>query len=175
MSSHRESMLKNQDIINEDMLTQLVDLDSDEVEDFEFLRSIVDDYFEQAKEMFKDMENKLAKDDLENLGKLAHTLKGSSGQLGVRKVQDLCEKMQQYGKLRDVDGKTPLPQADAGKRIKECLERAKKAQAEAEKWLDRFLGTEEQQDEDGEGESSPTTVDAKANTRSSSPPYLKAK
>ena len=35
--------------------------------------------------------------DLTKVSKLAHSLKGSSGQLGLVHVMDVCEKMQHYG------------------------------------------------------------------------------
>ena len=44
----------------------------------------------------------LAAEDFEQMERAAHSLKGSSGNLGARLLQDTCEKLQQATRTRDL-------------------------------------------------------------------------
>ena len=55
--------------------------------------------------------------DLEELSQLGHFLKGSSATLGLTKVKESCEKIQNYGKLKDESGIEEEPDEDV------CLDR----------------------------------------------------
>ena len=78
-----------------------------------------------------------AKKDLVELSSLGHFLKGSSAALGVFKVQSSCEKIQNFGQLRDDSG--PITEAEAIAKIRESILRAKKEYGIAEGWLKAFL------------------------------------
>lgn len=85
--------------------------------------------------------------DLADLSDLGHFLKGSSGALGIDKVQLSCERMQHYGKLRDEEKGTNLTQDTALKMIADLLSGLKLEYAEAEKWLRDFLGPQGDEDD----------------------------
>lgn len=59
--------------------------------------------------------------DLPQLSALGHFLKGSSAALGVRKVKDSCEKIQNYGNLRDEEADKTMSKDEALPKIKELL------------------------------------------------------
>ena len=41
--------------------------------------------------------------DAVSLGRTAHRLKGASGTLGLRQVQDLCQTIEKFGRARQLD------------------------------------------------------------------------
>ena len=77
--------------------------------------------------------------DVERLAELAHFLKGSSGQVGVKKVKEECNRMQYYGKLRDEEKKVDLKEEQAIEMITASLKIAKKDYEEAEKLLNEYF------------------------------------
>lgn len=77
--------------------------------------------------------------DLVKLSELGHFLKGSSAALGVFKVQSSCEKIQNFGRLRNDD--VTITEAEAIVKIRESILRAKKEYKVAEGWLKGFLKT----------------------------------
>jgi len=141
-------MLVNQTMIDEDVFLQLIELDEDG--STEFLEGVANDWFNQAVETFASMDDALQDEDLDKFSKLAHFLKGSSGQLGVTTLQHSCSKLQHLGEQWD-DEKDPskrktLTAEEAIKRIKPILATAKTEYANAEKWLKDYLAAD-----DGDG------------------------
>ncbi|PVG04447.1 histidine-phosphotransfer domain, HPT domain-containing protein [Serendipita vermifera] len=128
-------------MIDEEVFNQLLELDEDG--GTEFLESVVEEWYEQVKDTFAEMDKTLKKDDLDAFSKLAHFLKGSSGQLGVRTLQNTCAKLQHYGELWDdelADERIKnLSEEEAMKRIKITLAEARTQYAEAEKWMAGYL------------------------------------
>jgi len=137
---------------------QLIELDEDD--DSSFSETITLEYFEQAEKTFKEMDENLSvyltsnyciihlptfrrnfreAKNVKRLGELAHFLKGSSGQVGVRKVQEECNRMQYYGKLRDEEKKVDLKEEQAIEMITASLKVAKKDYEEAEKLLKEYF------------------------------------
>jgi len=98
--------------------------------------------------------------DLDKFSRLAHFLKGSSGQLGVTTLQNSCAKLQHLGERWDEENDPPktklLSSEEATKRIKPLLARAKSDYADAEKWLKDYLAAESG-DEAGTAEEPETT------------------
>ncbi|KAI9901320.1 hypothetical protein N3K66_003137 [Trichothecium roseum] len=98
-------------------------LEMDEPGDCEFSHDIVFDFLDQAEETFRDIQVNLENKDLTKLSSLGHFLKGSSATLGLIKVRDGCEKIQQYGKMMNPDNS---PEPDQ----KVCLARIEDAYQE---------------------------------------------
>lgn len=83
------------------------------------------------------------KRDLAQLSALGHFLKGSSATLGLTKVKDSCEKIQNFGAHKDETGTKPEP--DEEKCLKNCkttIEQAKTEFKEVEAALKRFYREE---------------------------------
>lgn len=79
------------------------------------------------------------KGDLAQLSAEGHFLKGSSATLGLNKVKDSCEKIQNYGQHKDETGTKDEPDdAKCLGRIKKTLDVVKVEYAEVEKVLRRF-------------------------------------
>lgn len=82
-------------------------------------------------------------ENLEELSKLGHFLKGSSATLGLTKIKDSCEKIQRYGKKEKEDGSPLDDEKVCLEKITATLETVKKEYDEAEKILNDFFGTSE--------------------------------
>lgn len=108
-------MLEYGDEIDKSTFEQILEMDDDPGQ--EFSKGIVYGFFEQADTTFKKMEQFLEHRDLEELSQLGHFLKGSSATLGLTKVKESCEKIQNYGKLKDESGIEEEPDEDV------CLDR----------------------------------------------------
>lgn len=65
------------------------------------------------------------------LGHLGHFLKGSSAQLGLRKVQEACRKIQELGTSGEVTSR---------QKAEEYVKSAKEAFVQTETFLRRFFG-----------------------------------
>jgi signal transduction histidine kinase/DNA-binding response OmpR family regulator len=70
----------------------------------DFLKQLVKSYLNDAEVQFRVMREALVERDDERLRKAAHTLKGSSRNIGVRRLAACCEKLQDTG----IDGAEPL-------------------------------------------------------------------
>ncbi|EJD48480.1 histidine-phosphotransfer domain, HPT domain-containing protein [Auricularia subglabra TFB-10046 SS5] len=134
-SEDKDSTSSSDVIINMDTFQQLLELEEDDT--YEFSIGMTQAYFSQAETTFKDMDKALAAKDLKKLSELGHFLKGSSAALGVQKVQESCEKMQNYGKLHDGHDHK-LTESDALDRITTILGRVKTEYSEAEKYLNNW-------------------------------------
>jgi len=86
-------------------------LEMDEPDDRDFSKSIVYAFFDQAEETFGKLDTALKDKDLLELSNLGHFLKGSSATLGLIKVRDSCEKIQNYGLKKDATGNHDEPDA----------------------------------------------------------------
>ncbi|MCJ1243934.1 hypothetical protein MMC30_001131 [Trapelia coarctata] len=126
------------DSIDAQTFEQILEMDDDE-DEREFSRSIVYGFFDQAEGTFKKMESSLAKSDLPQLHSLGHFLKGSSATIGLIKVKDGCEKIQNFGGMKDATGnhEEPDPQLCL-RRIQETLPVLKEDYKEVEKKLKQF-------------------------------------
>jgi len=114
-------------------------LEMDDDDEREFSRSIVFGFFEQAEETFSNMADALKEDDLAALGLLGHFLKGSSATLGMTKVKDACEKIENLGRgKKESDDKTEVDDAKKLSKIKETIVVVKTEYKDAEKRLKAF-------------------------------------
>jgi len=137
MAKTKEELLTDQDIIDMEAFGQLIELDEDD--DSSFSETITLEYFEQASKTFKEMDEYLEAKNVVRLGELAHFLKGSSGQVGVKKVKEECNRMQYYGKLRDEEKKVDLKEEQALEMITASLKIAREDHEEAEKLLKEYF------------------------------------
>lgn len=110
------------DIINWSIFNELVTMDEDEPG---FSKSLIQTFIEQAQDIFKDIDSKLKPEnpDLNALSSLGHYLKGSAASLGLVKIQEQCERIQNYGLKKDFDGL--LNDRSWKDAIKEALEKAR--------------------------------------------------
>jgi len=130
------------EIVDHATFSQILEMDEDEVER-EFSRSIVFDFFEQARSTFDKMDEALKEKDLGQLSQLGHFLKGSSATLGLTKVKDSCEKIQHFGARKDETGTQSEPDDNKSLRKTELsVGQAKHEFEEAEQLLKRFYHEE---------------------------------
>jgi hypothetical protein len=64
---------------------------------------------------------------------------GSSAALGIIKVRDSCESLQNLGKRKNESGAGDIKEEDAWQRCSELLPRLRKEHEEAQKWLAAFV------------------------------------
>ncbi|KAF1977841.1 phosphotransmitter protein-like protein Ypd1 [Bimuria novae-zelandiae CBS 107.79] len=132
------------DSIDEATFEQILEMDDDE-DEREFSRSIVYDFFTQAESTFDKMDANLArseKKDLKTLSELGHFLKGSSATLGLNKVKDSCEKIQNYGQKKDEKGEKEITEEEGLKKLETTIEQAKQEFHDVEKVLKKFYNDE---------------------------------
>jgi osomolarity two-component system phosphorelay intermediate protein YPD1 len=73
--------------------------------------------------------------DLRQLSTLSRFLKGSSATLGVSKLKDSCEQMQECGSLLDEEATKGFVQNEALQKLRGLLSGAKEQYDEAAGWL----------------------------------------
>lgn len=79
---------------------------------------------------------------MKELSELGHFLKGSSATLGLTKVKDSCEKIQNYGSLKDEKGDKDIKEDDARKKLATVIKQAQEEFKEVEKLLKKFYKDE---------------------------------
>lgn len=136
-NSVSEDELYEGGIIDGPTFKQILSMDDPGGHDFS--GSIVYDFFTQAKTTFDEIDDALKKKDLPSLSHLGHFLKGSSVTLGLNKVRDRCEAIQQYGKHESLTGSAVPDDGLCLERITEALAAAKIDFDVAEKLLRRFF------------------------------------
>ena len=100
-----QETLETSELINWTIFQELLLMDEDEEG---FALSLVETFVQQANETFIKIEelinsNNTNDETLEKLSQLGHYLKGSAAALGLRKVQEQCERIQNYGKKDSFD------------------------------------------------------------------------
>lgn len=79
-----------------------------EVGDAEFLQDLFETYMEDAREKLDGITKAMATGDAAQLGRLAHTFKGASGNIGAIRLSSIAEKLQHMGYHNQLDGIEPL-------------------------------------------------------------------
>lgn len=126
-------------VINMDTFGQILEMDDDE-DVREFSKSIVYNFFEQASATLRDIDKSIADKNFKVISELGHFLKGSSGALGIDRVQRCCERMQHYGKFRDEEKDVALTETEAFDMIVPLNTELKSEYQKAEEWLRDFFG-----------------------------------
>ncbi|KIY72118.1 histidine-phosphotransfer domain HPT domain-containing protein [Cylindrobasidium torrendii FP15055 ss-10] len=134
----RPEPLSDEDIIDMEQLGQILELDGEDG-NYDFSWSMITEYFDQAARTFLDMEEAMEVKDLVKLGELGHFLKGSSAQLGVTRVQAICENVQHYGQRRDQEREVDISAEEALTMITNSIDPVKKEYGIAKEWLKEFF------------------------------------
>lgn len=122
---------------------QILEMDDDG--DKEFSRTIVYEFFSQAETTFEQMEDKIKTADLPQLSSLGHFLKGSSATLGLIKLRQACEKIQNFGAGYDARGQARISDtAQSLGEIEKTLKVMKEDYKQVEGFLRRFYGENEE-------------------------------
>jgi len=121
------------DVVDMDIFGQILDLD--EPDNNEFSQGMVTQFYSQAKTTFKELDEAYANKDVVVLAARGHFLKGSSAALGLRQVQEVCEKIQLYGQLREPQTDKAVSESVALDHIGPLLVTVKAKYREAEIWL----------------------------------------
>lgn len=81
--------------------------------------------------------------DLKTLSELGHFLKGSSATLGLSKVKDSCEKIQNYGQKKDEKGEKDITEEEGLTKLETTIKQAKQEFHDVEKVLRKFYNDEQ--------------------------------
>lgn len=101
-----QETLESSDLINWTIFQEILLMDEDEEG---FALSLVETFVQQANDTFKEIEqllndkDQMNEESLKKLSSLGHYLKGSAAALGLQKVQNQCERIQNYGKMEAFD------------------------------------------------------------------------
>ncbi|KAL7746542.1 Phosphorelay intermediate protein [Sorochytrium milnesiophthora] len=124
------------DVIDTAIFGQLVEMD----DEARFSEGLIQNFFEQAETSLRDMDKALAANDLDQLSRLGHFLKGSSAALGLVKLKSAFEKVQYLGGSKDETGTEPISATDAIQRIATQMDNVKKGLAEAQSVFKSLYG-----------------------------------
>ncbi|KAJ2783828.1 Phosphorelay intermediate protein [Coemansia javaensis] len=136
-ADNEDDQLEN-DILDLDVFNQLLLMDDENDSEYGFSREIVQNYLDQAKTIFADMDVALGQKDLSKLSSLGHFLKGSSAAIGVKKVQECCKRIQYLGKLHNITGEGSVDEDEALRLIARELQTGKWEYQRAEEFLGFF-------------------------------------
>ncbi|KAI8911615.1 signal transduction histidine kinase [Gorgonomyces haynaldii] len=94
-------------VIDDAVFQQILELDNEGDEDFS--RSLLQDFFSQAQTTLEQLKQSLNKalsnkDELGEISRMGHFLKGSAASLGFVKIRYDSEQLQYLGKLQRPDG-----------------------------------------------------------------------
>ncbi|KAJ1941265.1 Phosphorelay intermediate protein [Kickxella alabastrina] len=143
-----EDDLLDNDILDLDAFNQLLSMDDEDDEDHEFSRDIINNYFDQTRTTFADMDKAFRAKDLSKLSSLGHFLKGSSATIGIKKVQECCKHIQYLGKLQGAEGEGTVDKEEALRLIECELRTGKEEYQKAEEFLQFFYEADPGDDED---------------------------
>lgn len=133
-----ESQSENE-CVDWSIFSQILEMDEDQ-EEREFTSSLVQNFFEQAEHTFDLMQSALEGKRLAELSSLGHFLKGSSAALGLTKVTNCCEKIQNYGAKKDEVGLATVDDEDLClQRIQEAFTTVKSEYELTQQWLKSFF------------------------------------
>lgn len=79
-----------------------------EVGDAEFLQDLFETYMEDAHEKLAGISKAINEHDAQAMGRLAHTFKGSSGNVGAGALSQVAEKLQHLGYSDQLEGAQQL-------------------------------------------------------------------
>lgn len=128
------------DYIDSNTFGQILEMDEDQ-EEREFSSALVEHFFEQAVGTFDQIQKALEKKDLAELSSLGHFLKGSSAALGLTKLTNSCEKIQNFGNKLDERGITHVDDENLClERIQEVFTNVKLEYEVTRQWLEDFFG-----------------------------------
>ncbi|KAH3681948.1 hypothetical protein WICPIJ_007086 [Wickerhamomyces pijperi] len=130
------------DLINWTIFNELLIMDEDEDG---FSKSLIQTFIEQAIQTFAEIEEILLNNDnqqdqasLTKLSQLGHYLKGSAASLGLVKIQEQCERIQNYGLLKNFDGAVPDDGKDFWGGVKLALGSAREEFTSARQFLSDY-------------------------------------
>jgi len=132
-------------VIDMEVFGQLLEMDDDGQHNFS--KPLAQEYIEQADETLQEIDkylldtSKSDQEQLEFLSGRGHFLKGSSAALGLLKVRDSCETLQNLGKCKD--GSKDIPPKRALELCRELLPKLKLEQVEATAWLKGLCAIED--------------------------------
>jgi len=136
-------------IINWEIFDQLLGLDDDDDVTRAFSKGTVHDYFDQATQKFKKMDEALEGGHLEKVTDEAHSLKGSSAAIALSQVESTFgeidrfrEKVKAWNKKEKLSEEDEREKIKATEKIKELLRRAKKENAAGKSWMEKWYETE---------------------------------
>ncbi|KAK6535307.1 hypothetical protein TWF694_001771 [Orbilia ellipsospora] len=125
--------------VDTETFEQILEMDDGDP-DRDFSKGLVEGFFEQAENTFDNMDTDLQNKNLLGLSALGHFLKGSSATLGIYKVRDHCEKIQNWGAMKDATGLKPLPDEETAlKLIAEIIPEMKEDYDSAKNWLEKYF------------------------------------
>lgn len=103
-----------------------------------FSKSLIQTFIEQATQTFESIETELEAEepDLNKLSQYGHFLKGSAASLGLFRIQEQCERIQNYGLKKDFDD--GVKDEKWSEAIKQALERARQEFEAAREELSQF-------------------------------------
>ncbi|KAH3672440.1 hypothetical protein WICMUC_004276 [Wickerhamomyces mucosus] len=95
------------DLINWNIFNELLTMDEDEDG---FSKSLIQTFIDQAQQTFTNIDeilinkSQLTDEELNKISQYGHYLKGSAASLGLIKIQEQCERIQNYGLKKNFDG-----------------------------------------------------------------------
>jgi osomolarity two-component system phosphorelay intermediate protein YPD1 len=143
MSTTKKARLQATGLIEWLVFSELLAMDEDE-EGFSY--GLFETFIQQFNETFVEIDENLKLKNFEKLSNLGHYLKGSAAALGLVKISNQCERIQNYGHKDDfdnfhVDGVAENSDEFWIKLIEDAVRAAKTDFAESEAALNEYFDT----------------------------------
>lgn len=143
MSTSKKAKLQATGLIEWLVFSELIAMDEDE-EGFSY--GLFETFIQQFNETFVEIDENLKLKDFEKLSNLGHYLKGSAAALGLIKISNQCERIQNYGHKDNfdnfhVDGVAENTDAFWIKLIEDAVHAAKADFVESEAALNEYFDT----------------------------------
>jgi CheY-like chemotaxis protein/HPt (histidine-containing phosphotransfer) domain-containing protein len=90
--------------------TALDDLRMMEPDGGQFFQNIIEAYFESAPNLIDELRIGLEKDDADSVGRVAHSLKSSSGNVGASSLSRLCQEIEERARTKNLKDSRELKQ-----------------------------------------------------------------
>lgn len=100
MSEEKRQELQDTGLIEWPVFSELVAMDEDEEG---FSKGLFQTFVDQFKDTFKEIDENVKTKNLDKLSSLGHYLKGSAAALGLTKISEQCERIQNYGHKNNFD------------------------------------------------------------------------
>lgn len=143
MTDEKSKNLQDSGLVDWQVFSELIAMDEDEEG---FSEGLFQTFVDQFEDTFKELDENMKEGNLEKISSLGHYLKGSAAALGLTKIAEQCERIQNYGHKDNFDDFEVDEQKDGNDKwlafIKDALQKARVDFDASRKALNQYFDDE---------------------------------